>query len=114
MTVHGLPIEQRFWLKVFGTHDEDGCWHWMGAISKRYGKFFLGRDERGITRVTYAHRFSWELRNGPIPDGMEIDHLCENTLCQNPRHFELVTPEENKRREGARRRARREQELVAA
>jgi hypothetical protein len=42
---------------------------------------------------------AWEIANGPIPDGMTVDHLCRNRLCQNPGHLEIVTRAENTRRE---------------
>lgn len=45
-----------------------------------------------------AHRFAYELHKGPIPKGLEIDHLCRNTLCVNPNHLEAVTHRENVRR----------------
>lgn len=112
MTVRGLTPEQRFWSYVWGADHPDRCWIWLGAVSGRYGKFFL-RRERGATKVAYAHRFSDELVNGPIPSGLEIDHLCSNTLCVNPAHFERVTGTENKRRQGARR-ARTTEGRIAA
>lgn len=96
-----VPPEVRFWRYVGGTHDEGGCWQWWGAVSGRYGKLFL-RREFGVTKVAYAHRFSYELHVGPIPDGLEIDHLCNNPLCVNPRHLDVVTGGENKSRQGAR------------
>lgn len=46
----------------------------------------------------YAHRFSYELHVGPIPEGLVIDHLCRNRLCVNPDHLEPVTSQENVRR----------------
>ncbi|MGY8831955.1 MAG: HNH endonuclease signature motif containing protein [Pseudomonadales bacterium] len=45
-----------------------------------------------------AHRWAHERFIGPIPDGMEVDHLCANTCCVNPAHLEAVTSEENRRR----------------
>lgn len=99
MATRGLTPEQRFWRYVGGTSDEDGCWTWWGAVSGRYGKFFL-RRENGVTKVAYAHRFSFWLHYGWWPE--EADHLCNNPLCVNPRHLEDVTGTENKRRQGAR------------
>ena len=96
-----VPAEVRFWRYVGGTGDESGCWTWWGAVSGRYGKLFL-RREYGVTKVAYAHRFSYELHVGEIPEGLEIDHLCNNPLWVNPHHLEPVTSEENKRRQGAR------------
>lgn len=45
-----------------------------------------------------AHRFAWELQNGPVPDGLQVDHVCRVRSCQNPRHLDVVTGEENQRR----------------
>jgi hypothetical protein len=77
---------------------ESGCWEWQGHVNNRgYGRL------RG--RV-YSHRASYEAFVGPIPDGLEIDHLCRNTRCCNPEHLEAVTPQENLRRTRAERCAR--------
>lgn len=69
------------------------CWEWLGAIQNNgYGKATL--DDRATT----AHRVSWRLLVGPIPDGMTLDHLCRNKVCVNPDHLEVVTSGENSRR----------------
>lgn len=83
-------IEQRFWEKVDKT---EACWIWTGALSTGYGFFNPSAREKG-----YAHRYSYEWSVGPIPDGMQLDHLCRNTRCVNPAHLEPVEPGENYRR----------------
>ncbi len=80
---------------------EDGCWVWMGSKNKRgYGKFGLlsrhNPTKRGIT--IKAHHFLYEIMCGPIQN--ELDHLCRNPSCVNPRHLEDVTRIENLRRAG--------------
>lgn len=67
---------------------------WQGATNGRYPVFSLG----GRGNMGYAHRYSYELNVGPIPDGYEIDHLCQTPLCVRPDHLEAVTPAENMRR----------------
>lgn len=101
MTVRGLTPEDRFWQYVLKDTDPNGCWHWGGAASGPYGKLFICRVD-GKTVTEYAHRFSDALFHGPIPEGIEVDHCCNNTMCVNPAHFERVTPLENKRRQGQR------------
>jgi hypothetical protein len=68
-----------------------GCHLWTGATDGegRYGAFSDGR------KVVRAHRWAWEQVHGPVPTGMDIDHLCRRTLCVNPGHLELVTHREN-------------------
>ncbi|QTC88075.1 HNH endonuclease signature motif containing protein [Brevundimonas pondensis] len=77
----------RFWIKVSKSV---GCWEWSAAIDANgYGRFKLNN------RCTLAHRVSWEMANGTIPDGLVIDHKCRNRRCLNPDHLRLVTPSEN-------------------
>lgn len=85
-------VEERFWAFVDKT---DTCWLWTtSATSPRYGVFWVG----GKKRSAYAHRFAYELLVGPIPEGMHIDHVCENRLCVNPDHLEPVTAAKNTQR----------------
>ena len=86
-------VDDRFWEKVKKT---DTCWNWTAARFKSgYGAFRIGGRD-GAT--VYAHRFSYELLAGPIPEGLPIDHLCRNVRCVNPDHLEPVTQAENTRR----------------
>jgi hypothetical protein len=84
---------ERFWAKVKKT---DGCWVWTAATdSGGYGRFNTSRPTRKMKR---AHRIAYELMAGPIPDGLQIDHLCRNRGCVNPAHLEPVTQTVNQRR----------------
>lgn len=69
--------------------DPDGCWVWTDAARAGYG-FLLVNGKKQM-----AHRVSYELHVGPIPEGLQIDHLCRNKLCVNPTHLEPVTQREN-------------------
>lgn len=72
---------------------ETGCWIWQGA-TQRNGYGVLRRKGKNLR----AHRYYYQLEHGPIPPGMDLDHLCRNRLCCNPAHMEVVTRVENLRR----------------
>lgn len=78
---------ERFWSRVQKT---DSCWLWLGGRNnKGYG--FLG--VRG--RNTLAHRFSYEIHHGPIPDGLLVCHTCDVPACVRPDHLWLGTVKQN-------------------
>ena len=69
---------------------ETGCWEWQLYLTPQgYGRW----NYRG--RNGFAHRIVYELLTNPIPDGLELDHLCRNHACVNPEHLEMVTHREN-------------------
>lgn len=88
---------ERFWKKVdrrgavpVGRPELGPCWIWLAAGNGAdYGKIFVDG------KLMLAHVFSWREEHGPVPDGLELDHLCRVTRCVNPRHLEPVTPREN-------------------
>ena len=92
------PLRERFWDKVTIAGPDD-CWVWTaGQKSNGYGSFAVGSRTDGSRRQVSAHRFAYEASVGPIPDGLELDHLCRVPLCVNPGHLEPVTHRENMRR----------------
>jgi hypothetical protein len=99
--------ERRFWAFV---KKGDGCWHFSGSIaSNGYGRFFT------TDGVVAAHRFAYEETVGPVPDGLDLDHLCHNRdrscpggwdcahrRCVNPAHLEPASRSLNMKRAFAR------------
>lgn len=79
-----------FWAKVDTSGD---CWIWTGArLKDEYGDY---GNAWWNGRAQPAHRVSYQLERGPIPVGLQIDHLCRTRLCVRPDHLEPVTCREN-------------------
>lgn len=83
---------------AIASRDPDGCWEHVGVLDgKGYGIITMPNGKRGGDKVR-VHRAVYEFMIGPIPSGMQLDHLCRNRRCFNPRHLEPVTSLENSRR----------------
>lgn len=83
------PLAEKVWKRITKT---DSCWLWTGSRTDGYGN--MKHQGRGVL----VHRVIYELLVGPIPGGLQLDHLCRVRNCVNPAHLEPVTPSENVRR----------------
>jgi hypothetical protein len=90
--LRGEPIVDRLLFRTSIPEDRDNdCWVWLGTTNDKGYAQMIGDNGRPIA----AYRVSYQEFIGPIPDGMEIDHLCSNRKCINPKHLEAVTHYEN-------------------
>jgi len=83
-------LEERLWAKV---DKKESCWLWTGSLQgSGYATIRLGG--RG-SKFQMAHRAAYEILRGPIPDGLQLDHLCRVRHCVNPDHLEPVSGRTN-------------------
>ena len=87
------PLTQERFLARMNVDTETGCWLWTGRLSSHgYGECRIKRNGKPIR---FAHRVAYYLFVGPIPEGLQLDHLCRVRHCVNPEHLEPVTSREN-------------------
>lgn len=82
-----MSVADRFWEKVDKATE---CWEWRAGTNHHGYGWFKGPDG-----AVLAHRFAWELINGPIRDGFWVLHHCDNRLCVNPEHLYLGDNQQN-------------------
>jgi HNH endonuclease len=94
--------EQRFWSKVDRSAGADGCWLWLAAKARGYGRFLCDG------KVRQAHQVAYELATGePVGDGLNVGHTCHSHACVNPAHLRTTTKKQsNENRRGPQRNSR--------
>lgn len=86
------PAKVRFKNK-FVVDKQSGCWEWTASkVKGGYGQFYIGPEQKDKTT---AHRASYLLFKGEIPEGHDVDHICNNPGCVNPDHLQTLTRQEN-------------------
>jgi hypothetical protein len=88
--IQGITPERRFFSRI-ARETPGGCWEWDRPRKDGYGQFAAGNNRVSVP----AHRWSYEFLVGPVPDGLDLDHLCRNRRCVNPDHLDPVPNAEN-------------------
>lgn len=86
-----LPIKDRFFKYV---KKSESCWNWIGETNRRYGQFHM-KTPLGKWGAFRAHRISWIIHFGEIPEGLNVLHKCDNPPCVNPNHLSIGTQNDN-------------------
>lgn len=103
---------ERTMAKFTRSPDENGCTEWAGYRNRKgYGIASTGQ-RWPLAKSGRAHRIAWVLARGPIPEGLELDHVCENTSCVNVDHLQILTKSEHKRITDGRARERERSEVA--
>ncbi len=89
-TKHYRDMEERLIVNSI-VDPVTGCWPWLGKQSGGYGKLNVWDKVKKCRITLWAHRVAYETFIGPIDEGMEVDHMCENTICINPNHLQQCT-----------------------
>ncbi len=97
MSVAPLPLAVRI-DRLSIPEPNSGCHLWLGVVSAGYGLIEVPGGTREARRCRGAHVVAYELKFGPIPAGLQVDHKCRTTICVNPSHLEAVTSRVNHQR----------------
>ena len=90
MAICGPRREATFWAKVDKSAGLEACWPWTGSVSTHgYGTLHM------LGRYWGAHKAAYFFGNGPIPDGLQVRHTCDNRICCNPTHLLTGTIQDN-------------------
>jgi len=89
--------EKSFWQSITISGDDDNeCWNWWKTIrGGGYGGVGIRKKATGKSTTVQAHRYSWIIHNGSIPEGMFCLHICDNSRCVNPDHLYLGNQSDN-------------------